>query len=144
MNITELAMLKKMAGGGSGGGNNGGGLSIKQVTVTDRAAAFELLSNIHTRIVKAAFSVQGVDTVFDHVVISSNGSMFQLIGIYYNFRSTDGKETYTQELKIVSIHDMEDMSYIWDGNVGEAAESTQVPDAYWAAMSASLTVYYIE
>lgn len=144
MNITELAMLKKMAGSGSDGSStSGGGLGIKQFTVGSREDAFAFLRNNHQKIVKAVLTAQSIENTYDNIKISSLGSTFQLSSIFYGNSESNGAVTFTPELQMAEIMEHQDMTFLSDGVCGEPVQRTPIPDAYWAAMGAQLTFYYI-
>lgn len=141
MNITELAMLKKMAGDGSGSGGSGGGLSIKQITFTDRPTLYAWLQDNHSKVIKTVLTTQGNVLVFDIVERQSD---FRFMALSTSdFRDyVNQTATWIPSITVLCVNN----TFV---DMFSGQENTELPmntlqDEYWAAMSASLTVYYIE
>jgi hypothetical protein len=147
--LTELA---NSTGGGSGGG---GGLSIKSITFADRPTAHAWLSENFQKLLKATLTSNQTPyplNFTNYYATSSNGeSSFQFASIM--------PEPYLYENRVVqsstffrlgsnkSLVAMNGVSIeFYNDKQPEITESTvtEIPDAYWSALSAQFTFYYID
>jgi hypothetical protein len=146
MNITELAMLKKMAGngGGNGGGGASGGLSIKKITFTDRPALYTWLKNNGNKFLKAVLSSNQmpVPFIYEGIFIDDNDVT---LTHYDTFGAYSGDTEVTLEIGATQARIFGDQGLqIYGGRVGEKLAITTIPDEYWSPMGASCTIYYID
>ena len=141
----------------AGAGGSGGGLSIKEITFTDRPSAWEWLCNNHQKVLKsfitlntmaqatnftscfAAFSVTSNSEIksfiFTDTIFAPEGDVRLCINSPYF--ELDGTQTIaTMMPNAVTIDD--------DGTISVFEQPTQTfPDEYWAVLECNLTCYYI-
>ncbi len=135
MNLLELAMLKKMAGGGN---NTGGGLSIKEITFTDRPTLYAWLQNNFDKIVKCNMSSAQDEKPINFCVWSyHNGDgSYSFDGLTLN----GGSLTFTKKKVAIGSNEVRIEYQFIDNDI----ETNVIPDEYWAAVGAAITIYYIE
>lgn len=154
MNITELAMLKKIAGGGNtGGGGTVDGLVIKTITFTDRPSAWEWLKTNHDKVFRSTLStaLSPVPTVFNDVtalfdeeltaVLFSSVVPRYAIGssVTFDILRIEVGENGAKGILGACRLDIDATSTI---DIDGQTDST-IPDEAWAAYNVKSTYYYI-
>ena len=156
MNLTELAMSYKFVKQTSGGGS-GGGLSIKKIEFTDRPTAWEWLKSNYHKAIKATLSasimpVALIYNTFNAIydldaneitsiyLTAMNPDTIAENGVNYLHRLLKITETGTTALTGANSIALKTTPTI----TMDGVQPQTLPDVYWAQLSASLTVYYIE
>lgn len=151
MNITELAMLKKMAGNGGGGGGNGGasgGLSIKKIEFTDRPSLYAWLqSNMGKLLMTETYAGDPEPLKCNTFTVwrandAENTVTYCFNTMYINDNSINDDTRLTNHHIRVDISPTTTM--MMRGNEGEVCTKQEIPDAYWAYRGVSVTAYYID
>lgn len=135
------------------GGGSSGGLSIKSITFTDRPTAYEWLNANSTKAIKAVLTAlyNGVAVTLPcNSVYNNGGGCIWFVGtigihkgngvdIWYPMFEINNQDTKMAggEFAVLKVRD--------DSGIELTYPPRQdFPDEYWAALSAQLTVYYID
>lgn len=136
--------------GSSGGGGSSGGLSIKQITFTDRPSLIAWHNEQYQKgatylSARAVMSSQGYASLFNDFEIGES-----IFGFYKTLISNDENSLYTSVTKVVcddiatSLLLNRTARYSNDGVELGSDTSQTLSDEYWTALGLSVTVYYIE
>lgn len=147
MDIFEMAIAKALAGGNSGGGggnsggNTGGGLTIKEITFTDRPSMYAWLQENSQKLLKVAatspiFAAPLNLSVFDASIGETNEYSLSTFSawctedvVHCSCTTITLYGTYTKFVM---------------GNDGQEGDVQEIPDEYWAAIGLEVKVYYLE
>lgn len=145
--------------GDGGGGGASGGLSIKSITFTDRPSAYEWLLSNADKVIKTtlASNQTPVPMNYNTMYITyrndwSNiefllGTTIVTVGVVsgdadvvgmFAMITSDAVEVIMSPKYISFSNENDEISSVSD------SKPTTIPDAYWSAMEASLTFYYID
>lgn len=139
MNITELAMLKKMAGSGSGGG-----LSIKKIEFTDRPTLHDWLQNNVGKVLKTTITTNQFPAPINctHIVAVNVGDGFYSLQQTFCHVVDEVSGKVVMDASMFEIKSTE-VSF-GTSSIGTGVTMQVIPDEYWAAMEVVVTIYYIE
>lgn len=146
--------LDSIGGGGSGGGTVDG-LVIKTITFTDRPSAWEWIKTNYDKILRLVLSTNQypIPRVYDNFDVGTDGEKLTEVSFYFifpfNLDRTDIISFATSCLKINENYVevlMNDKSIMFTNNVSPTIDEDALqtlPDEYWQALSAQVTIYYM-